>query len=127
MSADKNDTVPTLKDLMADLRVLVERRAQTVAAERIAAAEDRAAEMQTSLDLCLADLQALRAAARAVVARASYRADGVLIDCDCPTGEIGTINAGMIIDHTPQDCSVIALAALLGLDVATLALGEGQA
>jgi hypothetical protein len=56
----------------------------------------------------------LMVAARAVVARASYRADGVLIECDCPTGEIGTINAGMIIDHTPQDCSVIALAALLG-------------
>jgi hypothetical protein len=65
------------------------------------AAEDRAAKMQTSLDLCLTDLQALRAAARAIVAgcrvpRGAYLGDACrwcdnTIDRDghrpgCPVG-----------------------------------------
>jgi hypothetical protein len=59
-----------------------------------------------------ARIAALEVAARAVVDAASWQSGGVVIDCGCPRGEIGTLSAGEITHHT-EACPVSVLAALL--------------
>jgi hypothetical protein len=76
---------------------------------RIAALEDRAAEMQFSLDLAIADLQALRAAAQDALDGIATTQEETSITPEC---EVCSLCGWGITHHNPA-CSHAALAALL--------------